>query len=461
MEIMEKSRIRKMKRFVSLLLSVLLLVSMATIPAYAESEPTLALSRASVTAGSEVELLLSVRDHAGLKGLSAEVDYDDTVLTLVSAVPKTQLGTWDVDTIDQDHVLFWYSTESFTEEVLVGLRFRVAEDAAVGESPVSLRFGDWRGVYDAQGEAIEAYSVVPGAVNVIEEPEARIYGTSISAAGNIGLNVFLTFSEELVGDKDAYVTVDEQRFPISQAAKVSQQGLTLYRFSVERAAPLMQRPAVIRVYHGSGEEASLWAVNTLFTGVGYSTTVQDYLDRVLVSGSGRKLLDLAAAMSDYGRFAQLFFRQNLDQLSEIHGDVDSVGLKELEPFAAVVNQEENGGVCLYGSNLTVETNTIMRHFFQLRSGSIGDYRFLLDGKEVEPTAIGGYWSVDLPGIPAALLDTWHTIQVMDGETEIVNTRFCALSYCYTTLTNSKDANLCSLVKAIYLYNEAANVYFSA
>ena len=159
---------------------LVLLFTLCLPTALAAGDPELSLSEANSSAGREVELVLSVKNNPGLKGISAEVDYDPTVLTLLSASPKTQLGTWDVETIAQDGVLFWYSTDSFTDEQLVGLRFRVAEDAPLGRSEVSLRFGDWRGVYDLNGEKIENPALTAGGVTVVEPPEVIYYGSSVS-----------------------------------------------------------------------------------------------------------------------------------------------------------------------------------------------------------------------------------------------------------------------------------------
>ena len=147
-----------MKRILCAWMSLVLIFALCLPAAQAADGPALSLSEENSAAGREVELVLSVQDNAGLKGISAEVVYDPAVLTLLSAAPKTELGTWDVETIAQDGVLFWYSTESFNGEKLVGLRFRVADNAPLGRSEVSLRFGDWRGLYDGDGDKIESFT---------------------------------------------------------------------------------------------------------------------------------------------------------------------------------------------------------------------------------------------------------------------------------------------------------------
>ena len=124
-----------------------------------------------------------------------------------------------------------------------------------------------------------------------------------------------------------------------------------------------------------------------------------------------------------------------------------------------MTQESDAGIQFYGSSLTVETNTIMRHYFKLNSGSVNDYVFLLDGEEVTPRQNGEYLDIALSGIAAAQLDTSHTIRILDGDREIFHTDYCALSYCWDTLNYTSDEDLLNLVKAIYLYNQTANEYF--
>ena len=447
-----------MKRMLCIWLSLVLILAAAMPTAAAADGVELRLSEANSAAGYEVELVLSVENHQGLKGLSADLVYDEDVLTLLSATPKTDLGTWDVETIDQDGVLFWYSADSFTGEQLVSLRFRVADDAPLGRTEVSLQMGDWRGLYDGEGEKISDVTLTAGGVTVVEAPEVFFYGTSLSAMGNIGLNAYLYFSDSFLQDSGAYITVDENQYPVSQAPTTTQSGLTLYRFSVERAAADMNKPAAIRAYRGDGTEVAIDSYGTVLP-QGFTTTVRDYLETAPQYLTGARVLAVIAAMSDYGHYAQVHFQRDLDKLAPLQGDVSQVTQADLAPYAASYSQAEDSGVEFYGSSLTVKSNTIMSHYFSIRSGSVEDYRFLLDGQQVSLRQNGAYWAVDLTGIPASQLDTGHTIRVLDGDREILNISYCALSYCKETLEYSQDENLLNLVKAIYLYNQAANEYF--
>ena len=122
-----------MKRAISLLLCMVLLCGMLSISASAEGDLNLVLSNQTAKAGEEVEVLLSVENNPGLTGISAEVTYDESVLTLTSCTPKTGIGVWS-DTIAEDHLVYWYCTppEVFNGTEVVALQFKVAENAPEG-----------------------------------------------------------------------------------------------------------------------------------------------------------------------------------------------------------------------------------------------------------------------------------------------------------------------------------------
>ena len=127
---------------------------------------TLTLTDAEARPGETFTVTLELTNNTGIKGISAEVVYDESVMALVSATPKIEGGSWSVDTIAEDHLIFWYSTEAFAGTDVVELTFRVADDAPEGAFPIGLQFGDWDGIVAGNGEEIEDYSVVPGTLTV-------------------------------------------------------------------------------------------------------------------------------------------------------------------------------------------------------------------------------------------------------------------------------------------------------
>jgi uncharacterized repeat protein (TIGR02543 family) len=134
-----------------------------------EDSLQLVVTDGTARAGDTVTVSVQAKNNPGIKGISAAVNYDSTVLQLVSATGKISSGTWMIDTIADDGIILWYSTDAFTADSdIVTLTFRVAADAAPGKSTVSLSFGDWDSVSDANGSDIEHFSVVSGTIEIID-----------------------------------------------------------------------------------------------------------------------------------------------------------------------------------------------------------------------------------------------------------------------------------------------------
>ncbi len=89
---------------------------------------------------------------------------------------------------------------------------------------------------------------------------------------------------------------------------------------------------------------------------------------------------------------------------------------------------------------------------------IGDYKFTCAGKTLTPVKSGETYVVKIPNIAAKELDTVYTVTVKKGS-KTLTVKCSALSYSYMVLKSSTNAKLCDAVKALKLYNDAANDYF--
>ncbi|MBQ6274941.1 MAG: hypothetical protein IJK63_12050 [Oscillospiraceae bacterium] len=142
-----------MKRIVCLVLSAVLLLGLIGVGASAEGKLQLVVTGGTAAPGETVEVVLSAENNPGLKGIHCLVDYDDTVLIYKGyealTPPPDEDGnqhTWSY--AKKTHDLMWYFdgiTEdyqmmTYDDEGLIKLRFQVAEDAAPGEYPVTLKF---------------------------------------------------------------------------------------------------------------------------------------------------------------------------------------------------------------------------------------------------------------------------------------------------------------------------------
>ena len=79
-----------------------------------------------------------------------------------------------------------------------------------------------------------------------------------------------------------------------------------------------------------------------------------------------------------------------------------------------------------------------------------------DGVEVFRNNANGYYYVEQANIAACDLDTVYSFTI-----DSVTVKASALSYAYVALNaTTSNSNIQNLVKALYLYNQAANSYFN-
>jgi hypothetical protein len=84
-----------------------------------------------------------------------------------------------------------------------------------------------------------------------------------------------------------------------------------------------------------------------------------------------------------------------------------------------------------------------------------------NGQTLEVKQRSGLYYVDVVGIAAKDLDEDVTITINDG-TNTTEVSFNPMSYCQGVLndtTGAFDRNIKDVVAALYLYNQAANIYF--
>ena len=172
----------------------------------------------------------------------------------------------------------------------------------------------------------------------------------------------------------------------------------------------------------------------------YNFTVKEYAEYILAEGNGydETTKDLVNAMLSYGKYAKAYFSEEILDATEAMKDIDASDLENHRP-------EIEGQIpdYYYGSSLLLESKVVIRHYFK---------------QAVEgATKIGEYWCIDITDIPAHELDKKQNTDV--GGVVI---KYSPLSYAYSVLKSDtadvKLQKLQNLVKAMYLYNQAADAY---
>ena len=318
----------------------------------------------------------------------------------------------------------------------------------------------FKNYYDSAWAEFGGYIWIDGALS-----GAEVYGSSVSLKGDIALNFFLILPEKVTKDENAYVTLNETKYPVSKATTRNVEGVgTTYQFTIALTAKQMNDKVTLKVFNGEDAVVPLYRHSNGedVTETGYVYSVQDYIQKTLENPEAdEKLKALVQAMSDYGSLAQVQFEYNLENLAEVKGDLNSVTAKTVAAYAPVVTEGTATGVTFKGPSLVLKTQTALRLYFELAEGEIGDYTFKVGTKTKTPTETADGWMIEIPNISAKDLDKVYTVKVTSGDGTVLTLKVSALSYVYNTLNSeTSDAKLVNLVKGVYLYNQAANAYFA-
>lgn len=165
-------------------------------------------------------------------------------------------------------------------------------------------------------------------------------------------------------------------------------------------------------------------------------------------------------MLNYGAYAQQAFGYHTDRLAAELADVSTVTAETLAPFA---NSGSQGTALapLYATSLILKTETTMRLIFA-PDATVEALTATVNNNAVSVTDKNGYALVNITNISAKDLDTAYTVTINDG-VETADVTYNPMTYCYNVLkdtTGTFDATTKDLVRALYLYNQTANNYFT-
>ena len=159
-----------MKRIISCLLAVLLLAAIAyrpSVKAAEENEPAFIVSSAEGHPGEHVSVTIRMENNPGIASVKMKVQFDQE-LTLNSITYNQSLGgkSQQPETMNAPATLNWFNGDANTTGDMdyAVLDFSVAENAAVGEHPVTITY-EANDVYNIAEDNV-TFRTVNGAVNV-------------------------------------------------------------------------------------------------------------------------------------------------------------------------------------------------------------------------------------------------------------------------------------------------------
>ena len=151
-----------MKRVLSVLLAVLMLLSVAPVSAFAEGDvvwnyPTFVVGSREVAPGDIIDVPVSIENNPGIVSFIWQINYEDYAMELLKVTPL-QYTSIVVNSMEDNPITFiWHEDtlkqECFDEGEVLLLTFRIKEDAAAGEYPLSLYY-DPANVFNGAFESV-------------------------------------------------------------------------------------------------------------------------------------------------------------------------------------------------------------------------------------------------------------------------------------------------------------------
>ena len=449
-----------MKKLISILLIAVVLLSFSSVSGWAEGNPNLVISDATASPGGEVEVLLSIQNNPGIRGISTEIMYDSSILELIEAVPQMPdgLGTWSLDTVLSDHIVYWYNIEkvAYSGENIILLKFKVAESAAEGTTEIGLRFGDWDGIYDVTDAPIDDYDITPGKVT-IGSAGPEFEGHAILLTGQVGLQFFLKLPEgKTPADyPDSYVTFEGNKvdsatqYPLpAETAVINGEDSGKYLFTLSLTSIQMADKFTPTFHYTEDEEEK--------TVTGEAFSAQDYIDWALTALSGKNLA-IVQALADYGYYAQPYLSaQNGWTIGTDYAEMtthiaESFNYSEVmsaaQEYAFVKSTSDSITKISYKLSFN---DTLVLTVYLTPADGVTLSRVTVDGAEQTPTKSGNRYMVVFSGIKATELTRTHTISA-EGATATVS----PMSYVYSMLTSATTSTEGkNLVCALFNYAQA-------
>ena len=289
-------------------------------------------------------------------------------------------------------------------------------------------------------------------------------GYTLSLGGDIGVNFYTLMPEDAVGDRD-YVkfTIDDIAEPqiiyVRDARTVVKDGVTYYVFDCQVPAKNMTSTVYADFYMDGQRVGRNW----------YS--VKNYADYILMNQTYYKdAVPLVTAMLNYGAYAQLYFGYKTDDLANdgvYNGnyDFDSVTASMINRPYDSSKTNLPAGLTASSASMILDSNTTLKIYFTDNTNKKLTFKLVDGDREItlRPSVSGGQKVIRITGISADKLNDDFKIKVyVEGDSNEYSFTYSPMTYAYNVLNREPDAvrteELRNLMKAFYLYNQAAKAY---
>ena len=287
---------------------------------------------------------------------------------------------------------------------------------------------------------------------------SSLAGYSVSLNGDIGVNFFMSLSDDVLNDDNAYMLFTK---PDGTTSKVyvkdikdeprTVSGNTYYVFSCGVSAKNM-----------SGNVTAQMFVGGTSSGNPMIFSVKDYADYLLNPDNGHPDREAASglikAMLNYGTYAQVYFgvggvpANDTDYMTPEEKQRPENEAVSCEAPVTDISLDNLPGVKYEGASLSLKNETTLSLYFK----SNETLTFECSGRTVETVNSGSYQIARIRGIKADEIGTLITLTVSNGSEQGTVT-YSALNYIDTILKGNYDSDLVNVVKALYFfYSEAVD-----
>ncbi len=322
-------------------------------------------------------------------------------------------------------------------------------------------------------ENYEIFAFCTVAVSLREFSPVILNSASLTLEGDIGVNFYL-----IIEDTDIdYVQIRMECNNREVVCKASEAEKSGNRRKFQMKVNAKEMDDTIRIYAEDlkGNKISLKTKSdsaTDYQSTGYPYSVAEYLKAAPSLGI-EKLTALTRAMDNYGKYSRIYFSHpETVQFENGPDPVNEVTAETLSTYAALSEGTRPEGLERDPEvSLILDSTTSLRIYVKLEEGrQIDNYTFTIDGKEIEAkyNATKEKYYVSVDNIAANKLGESHVITVSGGGNTYTLSNCSALSYAKAVLAmeateempEDKLNKLKDVAKALYLYYDKANVYFT-
>ncbi len=294
---------------------------------------------------------------------------------------------------------------------------------------------------------------------------AALVGHSLSLKGNIGVNFYMELDESVADSDTAYmhftipsdtvtyqtVYVKEQpdtSLPHAETKTVGSK--TYYVFPCSVAAKEINSDITAQIIDGVDQ------------GDSYTYSVREYAEYLLDHANSEgtdeqkkyaKAAPLVEKMLRYGSYARAYFDDTtLD---------DIAGVEIPSKFASFASSLPDNDT-FAGATLSLKSETTLSLYFT-KNHALSDISCVDKDEKArtfETVTTDSYQIIRIRNIEAMELQNNFTVSFkIDGTAHSIT--YSPMNYCYKALNDStSDASLQKVVKALFQYSQAANLYFS-